>query len=211
MADDRQAVFASLKDSLGRLDARTPYPVFAPDAATPHHKRGAGLELFRQRLEAANTRVIDSPSALGRLFEERGLLCGYCDPALIPKLESAIGPRIELSTTFDRARIDDFQFGITRASAGIVETGTLILDDRHTSDRLGAVAPWIHVACLDPGRLYSTLADAILDLDNDPNVIFVTGHSQTADVEGILIDGVHGPGEQICLFLDINEHRESSQ
>ncbi len=211
MADDRQAVFARLKESLGCLDTRTPYPDFAPDAATPHHKRGTGIELFRQRLEAANTRVIDTPSALGRLLEERQLLNGYCDPALVPRLESALGPRIELSPTFDRAKVDDFQFGITRASAGILETGTLILNDRDTADRLGAVAPWIHVACLDPGRVYSTLAEAILDLDNDPNVIFVTGHSQTADVEGILIDGVHGPGEQICLFLDSDKHRESSQ
>jgi L-lactate dehydrogenase complex protein LldG len=28
----------------------------------------------------------------------------------------------------------------------------------------------------------------------------VSGPSQTADVEGILIRGVHGPGEQICLL-----------
>ena len=36
----------------------------------------------------------------------------------------------------------------------------------------------------------------------DPNIIWVTGPSKTADVEGILIEGVHGPGIQIALLVD---------
>jgi hypothetical protein len=36
----------------------------------------------------------------------------------------------------------------------------------------------------------------------DPNVIWCTGPSKTADVEGILIEGVHGPGVQVALFVD---------
>jgi L-lactate utilization protein LutC len=34
-----------------------------------------------------------------------------------------------------------------------------------------------------------------------PNIIWCTGPSKTADVEGILIEGVHGPGEQIALLV----------
>ena len=40
-----------------------------------------------------------------------------------------------------------------------------------------------------------------MELGNDPNTIWVTGPSKTADVEGILIEGVHGPGAQIALLL----------
>jgi L-lactate dehydrogenase complex protein LldG len=43
--------------------------------------------------------------------------------------------------------------------------------------------------------------DALLAPDEDPNVIWVTGPSKTADVEGILIEGVHGPGEQAVLLV----------
>jgi L-lactate dehydrogenase complex protein LldG len=38
-------------------------------------------------------------------------------------------------------------------------------------------------------------------MPDDPNIIWVTGPSKTADVEGILIQGVHGPGVQGCLLV----------
>ena len=41
--------------------------------------------------------------------------------------------------------------------------------------------------------------EAVAALGNDRNVIWCTGPSKTADVEGILIEGVHGPGAQITL------------
>jgi len=45
------------------------------------------------------------------------------------------------------------------------------------------------------------LPEAVAGLGNDNNVIWVTGPSKTADVEGILIEGVHGPGVQIALVV----------
>ncbi len=47
---------------------------------------------------------------------------------------------------------------------------------------------------------YEHQRDGIAALGDDPNVIFCTGPSKTADVEGILIEGVHGPGEQVALI-----------
>ena len=51
------------------------------------------------------------------------------------------------------------------------------------------------------GDYLSRNMDAIAALPEDPNGIWVTGPSKTADVEGILIQGVHGPGIQGCLLV----------
>jgi len=48
--------------------------------------------------------------------------------------------------------------------------------------------------------IHRTIPDAIAAFGDSPNIIWCTGPSKTADVEGILIEGVHGPGEQIALL-----------
>ncbi|MEZ5300889.1 MAG: LUD domain-containing protein [Verrucomicrobiales bacterium] len=105
------------------------------------------------------------------------------------------------SNSTTTARYDDYQFGITRADGAIAETGTAILTDTHTADRLAALTPWVHVAVFHEADLCRTLGDAIACFGAERNIIFATGPSKTADIEGILIEGVHGPGEQICLCL----------
>ena len=66
---------------------------------------------------------------------------------------------------------------------------------------LAALAPWIHVAVLEKSSIVRTIPEAIAAFDDSPNIIWLTGPSKTADVEGILIEGVHGPGEQIALLV----------
>jgi L-lactate dehydrogenase complex protein LldG len=106
-----------------------------------------------------------------------------------------------VETEYDRARYDDYTFGITRATGAIAESGTLILNDEQTSDRLAALSPWIHVGVLQKEEILRTIPDAIDAFGSSPNIIWATGPSKTADVEGILIEGVHGPGEEIALLL----------
>jgi L-lactate dehydrogenase complex protein LldG len=124
---------------------------------------------------------------------------GYCDPVLWPGLAPHFGADFTVETEFDRTRIDDYAFGITRAAGGVAETGTIILTDASTSRRLGALTPWVHIAVLNRSEIFADLSQAVAALGDDPNVIWCTGSSSTADVEGILIRGVHGPGVQIAL------------
>ena len=97
--------------------------------------------------------------------------------------------------------MDEYAFGITRAAGAIAESGTIILHDATTSRRLAALAPWVHVAIVERAAIFPDLPQAVAALGNDPNVIWCTGPSKTADVEGILIEGVHGPGVQIALIV----------
>ncbi|HTO02521.1 MAG TPA: LUD domain-containing protein, partial [Opitutus sp.] len=76
------------------------------------------------------------------------------------------------------------------------------LSDSTTSRRLGALAPWVHIALVRRDTIFLDLPAAVSAMPADPNIIWVTGPSKTADVEGILIEGVHGPGIQIALLVD---------
>jgi L-lactate dehydrogenase complex protein LldG len=204
MSDDRSLVFARIRAALATRTERMPAPRYPDDIAVSRAAaKGRELvETFVARLERVRGRVFTSPATLAAWLLERRATHGYCDPALRELVAPAFGAGLSLETDFHRERIDDYAFGITRAVAGIAETGTLVLDDATTSSRLGALAPWIHVAVVRRSELHATVGGAIAALSDDPSVIWVTGPSKTADVEGILIEGVHGPGEQVALFVD---------
>ena len=202
MSDARRLVLERVKAALAGVADKHPLPDYPTDVALTLGARtpGDAVARFRERLELVRGRAFTDPGALGAWLKEQGAMRGYCDPALAGWLTSALGGGLTLETTLDRARIDDYRFGITRARGAIAETGSIILDDATTETRLGALAPWIHVAVLAPDRILPDVGSAIAALGDDPNVIFCTGPSKTADVEGILIEGVHGPGEQVALI-----------
>lgn len=202
MSQSRQRILERVKAALAAVADKQPLPEYPADVALSRGAQmpGDAVARFRERLQAVNGRSFTDPSALAAWLGEQRATRGYCDPALADWLAPALGAAIALETTFDRTCIDDYQFGITRARAAVAETGSLILDDATTTTRLAALAPWIHIAVVTPDRILPDVAAAIATLGDDPNVIICTGPSKTADVEGILIEGVHGPGEQVALI-----------
>lgn len=202
--DARSTVFDRIQSSISQLKAKAPLPEY--DVALTHSAtRLAGgdvLEIFQRNMRAVNGKPMSSTDELASFLKSTGQTHGYCDPALMATVGNALASAgLTVETEYDRSRYDDYQFGITRASGAIAESGTLILDDLQTSHRLAALSPWVHVAVLDPSTIHRTISDALAVLGDSPNIIWATGPSKTADVEGILIEGVHGPGEQIALIL----------
>jgi L-lactate dehydrogenase complex protein LldG len=182
---------------------RAAYPEYDDSlpVATARPLDGDRWEAFCERFVAVHGMPLETPQELVEFLKSFGYRRGYCDPALQGALAPYFGPDVAIEETFDRARLDDYQFGITRARAAIAETGSLVVTDRGTSSRLAALAPWVHIACIRRDEIFRDTPAAVADLGEDPNVIWITGPSKTADVEGILIEGVHGPGVQICLLL----------
>ncbi|RFC46717.1 MAG: L-lactate dehydrogenase complex protein LldG [Verrucomicrobia bacterium] len=182
-----------------------PYPDY--DDAMLLSRTGHPTDLeasFRQQFTSINGYAFDSPGPLISLLRATANTRGYCDPALFPILGQPLADAgLEVSTLYHRSRYDDYQFGITRASGAIAETGTLILTDEQTSDRLAALSPWVHVAVLDPATIAPSIPEAIKRFGSSVNIIWVTGPSRTADVEGILIEGVHGPGVQVAYLSPV--------
>lgn len=200
----RSEIFNRIRAATAALPAKAPQPEYDPalTRALPRLEGASLPEVFRRNLEAVNGKHMESAPELAAWLKENGHFRGYCDPALWDVVGAALAAAgLEVASEYDRERYDDYQFGVTRACGGIAETGTLILDDATTSHRLAALSPWVHVAVLDPANLLHTLADGLAALGDRPNVIWCTGPSKTADVEGILIEGVHGPGQQIALMV----------
>jgi L-lactate dehydrogenase complex protein LldG len=204
MADDREEILAKVRGALAPLGARAAMPRYDAGLELARERLGKGDPMgeFTERLRAVNGEVVTGAAELAAMFRERGWMRGYCDPTLLGLIGPHFGDGFTVENRFDRSRVDEYQFGITRAVGAIAETGTIILDDATTSTRLGALAPWAHAAVVPRARLYPDLPAAVAALGSDPNVVWCTGPSKTADVEGILIEGVHGPGAQIALFSD---------
>lgn len=202
--DSRSAIFEKIETATAALKTRAPYPSYDPAVTESSPKlEGGGLwEIFARNFRAVNGRPMTSLDELATFHKQQNRLTGYCDPALFDAIGASLAAAgLTVETTYERERYDDYEFGITRATGAIAESGSVILDDHLTSHRLAALSPWVHVAVVAPGSLLRTISDAIAAFGESPNIIWCTGPSKTADVEGILIEGVHGPGEQIALML----------
>lgn len=203
MSDDREAILSRVRGALAPLRERAPLPEYDSELAVMRAMIGGRdrVELFAERIKKVNGLAFTDPAALAAYLRAGGWLHGYCDPELWPRLASHFGADFTVEQVFDRARVDDYTFGITRAAGAIAESGTIVLNDATTSRRLAALAPWVHVAVVERANVFADLPQAVAALGNDRNVIWCTGPSKTADVEGILIEGVHGPGAQIALVV----------
>jgi L-lactate dehydrogenase complex protein LldG len=204
MSSDRESILNKVRGALAPLPERATMPQYDSGIELARSRVDASdpVAEFTARMKAVNGDVVANPAALAAHLKGRGWTSGYCDPALWPLMAPHFASGFKVEQVFDRTRVDDYQFGITRAAGAIAETGTVILDDGSTSSRLAALAPWAHVAVIARKTLHSDLLGAVAAFGSDPNVIWCTGPSKTADVEGILIEGVHGPGAQIALFVD---------
>lgn len=208
MSSSRDQILSRVRDALAPLPSRTPLPDWDSElvhlrSTVPAPTSGADLwSAFGTRFRVLNGLAFSSPAELVNYLAEQNLLRGYCDPTLYSKLSHAFPATFSVETTLNRDRIDDYQFGLTLAAGAIAETGTLILSDNTSSSRLGALAPWVHIAALRREQIHPDISAAVAGLPADPNIVWVTGPSKTADVEGILIEGVHGPGIQAALLID---------
>ena len=205
MNEAREKILGRVKAALAPLKQRAPPPEWDAELIAPRRLQPVAAdpwETFATRMRAAHGIALANRGELIALMKKNGWQRGYCDPALAGGFAEFAAEGIAFETNFDRAKVDEYQFGVTAAAGAIAETGTLILSDRGTSSRLAALAPWVHIAVLRRAQIQPDFVSAIAAFGDDPNIIWVTGPSKTADIEGILIEGVHGPGVQIALLID---------
>jgi len=89
--------------------------------------------------------------------------------------------------------------GITSADYALADTGSLVMLSSPAEARLVSLLPPVHIAVVLQERLLSGLDELFTILPNPAaqtsSMVLITGPSRTADIEQILVRGVHGPGE----------------
>ena len=107
---------------------------------------------------------------------------------------------------WDESTLDaayDLDCGVTDVYAAVAETGSLVIRPAPNHGRALSLIPAIHVAIVEPSNIVPDLIDLLNKIaaeDRAPNITIITGPSKTADIEGSLVTGVHGPG-LVQVFL----------
>ena len=101
-----------------------------------------------------------------------------------------------------RSRLFEADVGITGSDYAIAETGTVVVHPRRGLSRLVSLSPTRHIAVVRRGTVLPSLDELFLlesaafangTLASSMNLI--TGPSRTGDIEGVIVEGIHGPIE----------------
>jgi L-lactate dehydrogenase complex protein LldG len=104
-----------------------------------------------------------------------------------------------------RAACAEAAVGITGAGYALADTGSLVMFANSEEARLISLLPPVHVAIIEREQILTGL-DELLSTVSLPagitsSMVLITGPSRTADIEQILVRGVHGPGELHVVIL----------
>lgn len=110
-----------------------------------------------------------------------------------------------------REKVFKAEVGISGVEFVLAETGTVVVASWTEGAQLGSLAPPTHIVLYRRSQALATLDEVLarLPVPADPSqpmpgrsVVFITGPSRTADIEQILIRGVHGPKEVHAILVE---------
>lgn len=120
----------------------------------------------------------------------------------------------ELHAEEERGAIRHIRYGITGVTAAFASTGSMMLAATPGANRAASLLPYRHVALIPFSHLYPTIeawlaeqqfdGRLVAEMRRHANYSMITGPSKSADIEGNLTLGVHGPKfVHAILFNDI--------
>lgn len=186
------------------LDLSEPFDV--PRMRWPDDDARSPEQRFRTALEAhgGRARMVDGPEDLDDLLTEvidtHGIRTAVVtdEPHATP-VASLLRERSVETRTFDTPESAQCDLGVTGAVAAIARTGTVVLDAARAGGRSASLLPDVHLVLCpatrlvdEPSELWRTLPHRYPD-GLPSQLVLATGPSKSADIEGALIVGVHGP------------------
>ena len=119
------------------------------------------------------------------------------------------GVAATLARDDDADGLFDCDVGITDVDCAIADSGSLVIS---TIGRMrnAWITPPIHLAIVFESQILADLVD-LFERRNEcttaASTTIITGPSKTADIEGVLVTGVHGPAYvEIVLVADESKH-----
>ena len=99
--------------------------------------------------------------------------------------------------------------GITGCDFAVAETGTIVVIPKSGVSRLVSLTPPVYIAIVWQGQVLRSLDElfavrryqTINGLENG-YMNLISGPSKSGDIENIMIQGVHGPGEVHLILID---------
>lgn len=199
----REEILSRVRSALGR-QAGGPVPEPPPPAlAFVTSSPAERVEAFRRALEAlaGKVAVARTPTEAGDYV--RAALAGRTFVASKAPILAQCGIATSDFSREEYARVD---VGITSADYALAETGSLVVLTESSESRLLSLLPPCHIAVIARSRIVENLEE-LLTLMPEPTanssaMVIITGPSRTADIEMLLVRGVHGPGEIHVVILE---------
>lgn len=205
------AFVASLRGRMAARDGGVPLPESVSDAVRQVEADIDLSECFARVAAAAGWKVHSSDAAglvdtLVRILQAHPAASVYIEPgpheafsadharALAARLREA---DIAVHSSSDDETLFSVDASITGAAAAIAESGSVVCQSGAATSRGASLIPPVHIAVVAQAQIVADLCDYFGDLGGSlpANINVITGPSKTADIEGIMITGVHGPGE----------------
>lgn len=188
-------------------------------AALEWTRQEGGVELFTQRAREAGCVVVDcsageADSWLREHLRGKERIAASADALLtalgIDRVLAESGANVSAATeggTEEVRGLSGADLGITVALAGIAASGSLLCAVSPDEHRSVSLLPDEHVVFLDVARIVPSLHQTATLLrrlavdDARSAVTLIGGPSKTADIEKVLVTGVHGPGTLTIVLV----------
>ena len=188
-----------LRDELVRLAQAGPGVVgtFAAHAVV------AGMSVHRCRADACCATILGILKTVGA----RCVVMDTPDAKFVAARERLIAAgiaMIDLGAEASPHAAFDADAGITDVVAAVAETGSILVSTGPGRSRAASIVPPVHIAIVNESQVVADLVDLWHRFSEPPTALtLISGPSKTADIEGILVVGVHGPGEvHVVLVSD---------